>query len=447
MPTNHLSAAQLADLTPPTRDRYVDFLRALAIVAVVIGHLVVADVRYGVAGFSGHNALGDVAALRWATLVFQVMPLFFVVGGYANAASWASARRRGVGSGGWLHSRLSRLARPAGAFVVVWTLAVIVLAGIGADDLAATAGRLVVFPLWFLPVYVVAISAAPALWRAQQRWGGRVAGLLLGAVVVTDLLRFAGGVPFVGLVNMVLVWLAFQQVGFCWHAGLVGSARDGRRLLAAAGAALVALVVVGPYAVDMVSAPGRGASNTAPPTVALLVFGLAQFGLALAARGPVTRWLERPPVWAAVIALNARAMTLYLWHFTAIVLAAVVVLPAGIAQPAAGTGTWWWLRPVWLAAELTLLVGLTAAVGRWERGWPGAPVSLPRALSIAGLLTAGFVALTTQGFWPDGQINWLSSMALGVATVLLVATVTTGEPTVGGRGRGAEPETASCAES
>ena len=38
---------------------------------------------------------------------------------------------------------------------------------------------------------------------------------------------------------------------------------------------LAVLSLVGPYGLDMVSAPGHGVSNTAPPTLALLVFGVA----------------------------------------------------------------------------------------------------------------------------------------------------------------------------
>ena len=34
----------LVDATPPSRDRYVDFLRALAILAVVCGHWLVATI-------------------------------------------------------------------------------------------------------------------------------------------------------------------------------------------------------------------------------------------------------------------------------------------------------------------------------------------------------------------------------------------------------------------
>ncbi|PZM89483.1 MAG: acyltransferase, partial [Actinobacteria bacterium] len=81
-------ARQLAERTPPERERVVDFLRALAIVAVVLGHWLVSVVEYDSDGrLTGRSALPD---LPWAyplTWLVQVLPLFFLVGGYANAAS------------------------------------------------------------------------------------------------------------------------------------------------------------------------------------------------------------------------------------------------------------------------------------------------------------------------------------------------------------------------
>jgi peptidoglycan/LPS O-acetylase OafA/YrhL len=418
-----LDPAAIAAATPPDRDRYVDFLRAVAIAAVVVGHWLVADVTLTDGRFTGENALGSVALLRALTLVFQVMPLFFVVGGFANAASLAAAGRRADSAATWLQGRLVRLARPAVAFVAAWTALVVALASAGADDLAATAGRLVVLPLWFLPVYVGVTAAAPALLRAHRRHPvATLAGLAAGAVAM-DLVRFGLGWDLLGLLNLGLVWLTFQQLGFWWLDGRLGRPDQGRRLLALAGLALIALVTVGPYPTDMVSAPGHGLSNTAPPTVALLAFGVAQFGAVLALRPPLERWLQRPRTWAVVVAVNLRAMTLYLWHFTAIVVAALVLLPLGVPQADPGAAAWWLLRPVWVTVEVVVLAGLVARWGRFERAGAPGPTTGRRAHGAALCFAAAFVALTTKGFWPGGGPNWLALGALALALAQLPSAI------------------------
>jgi len=90
-------AVEMAAATPPERNRYVDFLRAVSILMVVTGHWLVAAAWYQ----DGTLIPGDLLELRprtqWLTWLFQVMPIFFIVGGYANAVSLESAKRRGVG--------------------------------------------------------------------------------------------------------------------------------------------------------------------------------------------------------------------------------------------------------------------------------------------------------------------------------------------------------------
>jgi len=63
------------------------------------------------------------------------MPVFFIVGGFANSAWWDSARRSGIGHADWLRTRFARLLRPTVAFVAVWTVGgtVVALAGVDAS--------------------------------------------------------------------------------------------------------------------------------------------------------------------------------------------------------------------------------------------------------------------------------------------------------------------------
>ena len=80
----------------------MDLLRALALLLVVLGHWLVSAIGGGHGRLTGHSAL---ESLTWAypiTWLFQVIPVFFMVGGYANAASLTSHRNRGGTAAGWL---------------------------------------------------------------------------------------------------------------------------------------------------------------------------------------------------------------------------------------------------------------------------------------------------------------------------------------------------------
>jgi fucose 4-O-acetylase-like acetyltransferase len=113
------SWSELAAATPADRDRYVDLLRGLAIAGVVLGHWLVAAVTYRSGRLGGANALTVLAWAHWLTWGFQVMPLFFLVGGYANAASWASHRQRDGDWAAWVCRRMGRLLLPTTIFVAV----------------------------------------------------------------------------------------------------------------------------------------------------------------------------------------------------------------------------------------------------------------------------------------------------------------------------------------
>lgn len=87
-------AKELAAKTPEERNRYVDFLRSVSIMVVIIGHWLIATAWYQDGQLTSGALLKDEPQVQWLTWLFQVMPIFFIVGGYSNAVSLESARRK-----------------------------------------------------------------------------------------------------------------------------------------------------------------------------------------------------------------------------------------------------------------------------------------------------------------------------------------------------------------
>lgn len=104
---------RLADETPPTRNRVVDVWRAVAILVVVLGHWLAASIwRMPDGEIALLNSLEWVPYAAWVTWLVQVMPVFFLVGGYANARALARVldgeeRRRD-----WVTARAAGCSRP-----------------------------------------------------------------------------------------------------------------------------------------------------------------------------------------------------------------------------------------------------------------------------------------------------------------------------------------------
>jgi len=86
-------ASEVAEATPTDRNRYVDFLRAISIMFVISGHWLITTAHYD----ADAGTLNPILALdiipwtSWLTWLFQVMPIFFIVGGYSNAVSLEGA--------------------------------------------------------------------------------------------------------------------------------------------------------------------------------------------------------------------------------------------------------------------------------------------------------------------------------------------------------------------
>jgi hypothetical protein len=350
------------------------------------------------------NLLAAVPAMQPLTWLLQVMPVFFFVGGFAHAVTYTAVRRRGGRYAQFVHGRIVRLLRPVAVLLAVW---VPVTVALDASSLSPAVVRpvtkLVVQLLWFLGVYVLMVALAPATLALHRRYGGRVLVSYVALAVLVDVAAFGLGVRPAGYVNVLPVWLFAHQLGYFYADG--SFARWGR--LAVAGlVGLVGLTAFGPYPTSMVGLPGERVSNMSPPTLCIVALTCWLVGLVMLARPYVTRWLERPRVWTAVVALNGVIMTVFLWHLTALLVAVLVLLPLGFPQPAAGSAAWWALRPVWFAVLLALLAGLVAVFGRLERpratayaGWTGRTPVARQGAAVAGvaLVAAGVLGLAMAG--------------------------------------------------
>lgn len=365
-----MSLLEIADATPASRDRYVDFLRAVSIMVVVLGHWLIAIIYWRNGEVSGQNALDVVPGLWAATWILQVMPIFFFVGGFSNLVTMDAVDRRGGGYAQFIHGRVRRLMRPTIVFLAVWipiAAGVDLVTGVG-DDVLQSAGTLLTRPLWFLGIYMIMIAFAPAmagLHRAHR--AVTLAGMIAGAILV-DVAAVGFDIPYVGYLNFAFVWLFVHQLGFFYADGSLSRIGRGYYWALAAGglAVLLALTASGIYSPSMVGLQNER-SNTNPPTIAIVALTLWQVGLVMLLRQGFTRWLSRRRVWAAVIGLNAVIMTMFLWHQTAMILTVGAIYPLGFPQPRAGTATWWLLRPVWVALLATTLSALVMLLGRFER--------------------------------------------------------------------------------
>ncbi|WP_299301525.1 acyltransferase family protein [uncultured Brachybacterium sp.] len=411
MTTTGMSRAQKVDAaTPKTRNRVVDFLRAAAITVVVLGHWTIIAIDAD-GGILPHGVLDGAAWTHPLTWVFQVMPIFFLVGGYSNALSWRSARRKDVGYAQWLRTRLRRLGIPLIPLLLAWLVIGVVAVAAGAPHATVQlASQMALIPTWFLAAYLMVILVAPpclVLWE-RFGWWSIIGGIALAGAV--DALSIVTDQPLLGYPNYLLVWAAFHQVGYAWLDGrLAGSGR--RLLLAAIGlVGLLLLVLVGPYPVSMITSSADEISNSSPTRVTMAFLGMLQAGLVLLLEKPLTALLRWPRLWFVTVLVNQRIMTWFLWHLTVMVGLAhlLLALDARAPLPEPLSEAWWATRPLWALVLLALTGVVVLVMGRFEMPRANDRPAPPQWKPILAAVTviAGLAVMANVGVVGENGVTW-----------------------------------------
>lgn len=388
---------------PSGRDSGIDLLRAVCVVGVVLLHALMVGVTVVDGGPVFANASEGtwwIVPVSWA---LQVMPLFFLIGGFSGYIAVQRSQARGANASDFVAARVHRLLRPAliAIAIVGATLAALGAAGIPAD-IIGIAGFRYSQPLWFLGVFLGCQALLPALAKAHARRPLTTVALLVAASVVVDAARATTGIEGLGFVNLAFVWLALQQIGFFLADGSIDRLPAAVRTIAGAVAltALIGTFASGVYSPDLIA-------NINPPTAALLLVGVVHLSIVSLLRGRIEELSRRRPVAAFSAFVNRRTMTIYLWHMPVLLamagIAAAVSRVTGFALPEPSSLAWWLSRPLWLAVALALTAVMAVALARIEMRAAPRPTDSSRRTAVAAvigiasvvlLLAAGTTALT-----------------------------------------------------
>lgn len=353
--------------TKPARDKYVDFLRAFSLVIVVLWHWVFTILTVSADTVSPSNPIGFTKGMWAITWLFQVMPVFFFVGGFAHRLAFddyvkGTSRR-------FLRRRTKRLLAPALTLVAVWIgIGFILQATIGAGW-TWDAVILALSPLWFIVVYLVLVLIAPLAIRAHWRWGELVIVWLVGIAAILDVLRFSHLQGWAAWLNFLVIWGLAHQLGFFYDRLIAAPARTGWMFFWGGLFSLIALTNMGFYPRSVVGVPGERFSNMGPPTLAIVALTLLQVGLVLIVRPWVMNKLDTSASWKRLFSwVNENSLPLYLLHTTGMALAlAAGFLLFNYVPPNEPTTEWWLTRPVWLVAPALFTYPLMRGLARLTR--------------------------------------------------------------------------------
>lgn len=411
-------AKRLAEQTPETRNRYVDFLRAVSILSVVFGHWLMAAPLFENGKPQMEHLLAVVPWSQWLTWLFQVMPIFFFVGGFSNMTSWEAALRRGQGYGPWLGSRMHRLLGPALPLLGFWILLALLGQALKVPQGFIQYGsRIALVPTWFLAVYIMVVLFVPWTYAVWRRFGLKTIIIPVVCAAIVDALFFVAHWRLPSWLNYLFVWLTIHQLGYAWRDGMFASVWKNIGLFFAGISTLLAMVLLGPYPLSLVGVPTDEISNTLPPKLPLMALGFAQIGLLMSLEKPARRWLDNINAWTGTVMINGMIMTVFLWHSTSMMLIVGLgffVWPQ-VFSVTPGVAQWWAFRPVWIMVFAIATVPFILGFSRFERaGYSGKKAALHVwRLYMGCVLTCtglGYLALKGIGSHPHWSYDAVSLM-------------------------------------
>ncbi|MGO1538820.1 MAG: acyltransferase family protein [Leucobacter sp.] len=445
-----------ARATPPHRDATIDAVRAACLCAVVVLHALMVGVEVSHDGtLTTSVALSGNPWFAPITWVFQVMPLFFIAGGFAALSQWRRMQGRGTRASEYVMGRVRRLALPAGLMILVVGGVLSAAGAFGmSPELVAEAGMRIGQPLWFLAVYLGVTALVPTMVWLHDRHPGLTLGGLVAGVILIDVLASLS-VTQVGYLNLLFVWLLMQQLGFVLLDGnrrgvgaTGGIGADGTRTAARHSVQSRRRLVIGVVAPLLVLAilVMNGASpdmieNLNPPTTAIALLGTSQLFMLQLIRPHLDRAMRGKTATRISARAGAHAMTIYLWHMPVILLLVAGVWAVGLPLPAPHTGEWWATRVPWLlavAVSVILAVTVLARLEQWITRWvtqhrgrvtAGGAVRATGAAGVTGaaalsvlLAVAGVVTALLTGL--ASPASFLPAAGLLVSAILLPQVVT-----------------------
>ena len=404
------------------RDLTLDIARVFCVILVVVIHLLMVGVGLNAeGGIVINRPLEEAPWFNAATWIGQIMPLFFVVGGFASLTAWRSMQRRGGTAGDYVRNRVLRLAQPALPLFIFYVVVVGAarLLGIDADLLESVVSG-AGFPLWFLAAYTLCQAFVPLMAKLHAAAPRRTLLVLLALVVFFDAIRFLTGITELGLPNLAFVWLLVQQFGF-WYADGWFARRNGWQLAGLAIGAYAALFVL------VWSGQNAGLEhwyywtmlgNLNPATLPLVLLAVAQAAILRAMR-PQLAWLMNTHAARAVVFLvGTRLMTIYLWHLPIIIIVSGVTLliPGAATEPA--SSAWWWSRPILFVVVFAALFALSFLVARWEAPREVGPTPPLPVVGLAAFLTFAPAFAVLQWFL-DFPLAVFGAVSFSIAILLL----------------------------
>ena len=404
--------------TSISRERFIDFLKTVGLLLLVINSFSFLDINYsGGEYLIINNSLmsSNLTIVTWFTVG---LPIFIFSMGFTNLIAWYSNVGRDGSQWNYLVDRINSLLGPVLVLIFVISIGLNFLLRsklipnylTTSEDGVISLVEFTLWPLWLVSIYMVLVMFAPLTIYLHKKYPYLTLGAFVSTTIIIDILDVPINYSYIQVFNYLFFWLTIHQIGYFYADGKI-------QLLNRKIYFLFTFVLFGflyyqisfnEIFMNFANYRLNSISNEDPPSAYYLIVSFASIFLLISFQKYFEKLLHIKTIWLIFSHIHSNIYTIYLWHL--ISLAIVLLLN---------------LNPL---NSIVILLLVTIVFGNYERSqfklspnlvkrvnplqpWP-TPIKARFSLSnfslawvATFLILLGIIHLTLGGIGQDGFFN------------------------------------------
>lgn len=315
--------------TSISRERFIDFLKTVGLLLLVINSFSFLDINYsGGEYLIINNSLmsSNLTIVTWFTVG---LPIFIFSMGFTNLIAWYSNVGRDGSQWNYLVDRINSLLGPVLVliFVVSIGLNVLLRSNLIPNYLTTTEDGVIslveftLWPLWLVSIYMVMVMFAPLTIYLHKKYPYLTLLVFALVTIFIDILEVPINYSYIQVFNYLFFWLTIHQLGYFYADGKI-------QMLDKRFYFLSSLVFYGflyyqvffnKILLNFANYRLNSISNEDPPSAYYLIVSLAFIFLLISLQNYVDKLLNNRKVWLIFSHIHSNIYTIYLWHLISLI--------------------------------------------------------------------------------------------------------------------------------
>ena len=215
--------------TSISRERFIDFLKTVGLLLLVINSFSFLDINYsGGEYLIINNSLmsSNLTIVTWFTVG---LPIFIFSMGFTNLIAWYSNVGRDGSQWNYLVDRINSLLGPVLVLIFIVSIGLNFLLRsklipnylTTSEDGVISLVEFTLWPLWLVSIYMVLVMFAPLTIYLHKKYPYLTLGSFVSTTIIIDILDVPINYSYIQVFNYLFFWLTIHQIGYFYADGKI----------------------------------------------------------------------------------------------------------------------------------------------------------------------------------------------------------------------------------